>query len=360
MKKTPTKAKFVEKPGENAATGKVSLSGRMVNGKQDQFLDASEMGMMKWMILMGKRAAKVAWLFLADDETQTKTDMVNLMQYMAFLAAFLTSICIAYMLGVPGMDWEYIANQWGCEGNHTTFDLGQKGNCDNSMSGEDIVRLHRDIVSVLSFGSTICFLLTMVHTVITMAMIQQTTGDVEAFRFKQKQEINFALGLLLFAIGIGFFALLVLYHYWIYSSSLVAALVGIGIALTLVGYYFVGIFWFQMVAIYEVKAESYHNSPIALSSAECDALTMEFIDVTGVELMSGPRLCQFVCQKFTAGRAQGKGKKDVPCVLAEGTTALLNAMATIANEEYVQSSLKKSKVKTALDSVLTEMESVSA
>ena len=187
MKKTPTKAKFVEKPGENAATGKVSLSGRMVNGKQDQFLDASEMGMMKWMILMGKRAAKVAWLFLADDETQTKTDMVNLMQYMAFLAAFLTSICIAYMLGVPGMDWEYIANQWGCEGNHTTFDLGQKGNCDNSMSGEDIVRLHRDIVSVLSFGSTICFLLTMVHTVITMAMIQQTTGDVEAFRFKQKQ-----------------------------------------------------------------------------------------------------------------------------------------------------------------------------
>lgn len=141
---------------------------------------------------------------------------------------------------------------------------------------------------------------------------------------------------------------------------LVAALVGIGIALTLVGYYFVGIFWFQMVAIYEVKAESYHNSPIALSSAECDALTMEFIDVTGVELMSGPRLCQFVCQKFTAGRAQGKGKKDVPCVLAEGTTALLNAMATIATEEYVQSSLKKSKVKTALDSVLTEMESVSA
>ena len=331
-------------PEKNAATGKVSLAGRMVNEQQDRFKEGAGLTKAKWVLLMLKRALTMSWLFLADDETQTKNDIINLMQYLAFLSAFLTAICTEYLLGIPDMNWDHIEEMWG-NGNSTTFDLGQKGN-PSAMSGEDIARLHRDALQILAFGATLCFLLTMVHTVITMAMIQQTTGDVEAMRFKQKAEAPFVMGLLLFTIGIVFFAGQILYHYFIFSSSLNAVIIGYALVLLLITLYFVGVFWFQQVAIYEVKAESYHNSPMALSAKECDALTLEFISQTGVELVSGPRLEEFVKQKFTTGRALGK--RDTPCVLSEGTSLILHKMADLALEEYVEHFMKQSKLKATL------------
>ena len=70
-------------PEKNAATGKVSLAGRMVNEQQDRFKEGAGLTKAKWVLLMLKRALTMSWLFLADDETQTKNDIINLMQYLA-------------------------------------------------------------------------------------------------------------------------------------------------------------------------------------------------------------------------------------------------------------------------------------
>ena len=188
-------------------------------------------------------SAKVQWMFLEDAQEQCRDQFLMESTNSGVVSALLLSCMFSYMMTIPDMDWDIIAEQWGAATIWDSKNSTGDPTGDSSLpvwirfgvkSGEEVAKIHRDVLTLFSFLSFVTFLVACINSLIGTFMMGETTGDLEAriwidaLGFKAKSSFIFLLA------GILWLAIVVLYHYFIYCYFVVTILLGFGFAIVVI------------------------------------------------------------------------------------------------------------------------------
>ena len=315
---------------------RVSLNGRMVTPYQEKI---KRNNLMQTMM----DSAKVQWMFLEDAAEQCRDQFLMESTNSGIVSALLLSCMFSYMMTIPDMDWDIIAEQWGAA---TIWDSPGKNSTGDSTgdsstlpvwirfgvkSGEEVAKIHRDVLTLFSFLSFVTFLVACINSLIGTFMMGETTGDLEAriwidaLGFKAKSSFIFLLA------GILWLAIVVLYHYFIYCYFVVTILVGFGFAIVvIVGAYMFLDFFPMMQALFAVKEMTYQNSPIAPSAETMKRHLQSFCENVGAKHIGPDILHEYM--KF-----QYQKPGEPPVVFTRSTIRLIEAMADEVIDSYIKS-----------------------
>ena len=298
---------------------RVSLNGRMVTPHQEKI---KKKGFLGTMIDL----SKLQWMFLEDAAEQCRDQFLMEQTNTGIMAALLLACMFSYMMTIQDMDWEIIAEQWG-PGNTSTVNMWYRG---TGKSGEEVAKIHRDVLSIFSFAAFVAFLLACMNCIIGTFMMGETTGDLEAriwidaLGMKGKSSFISVLG------GIIFLAVVVLYHFFIYCYFVLTMLLGVGFVLFLVALYMLLGFIPQMQDLFAVKEMTYQNSPIAPSAETMKRHLQSFCEDVGAKHIGPDILQEYMKFKY-------QKPSEPPVVFTRCSIRLIEAMADEVIDSYIKS-----------------------
>ena len=204
-----TRVDIADTTPSSTLTNKVSLTGQLVTKSQ-----ASKAYIRKpytYCELIKYGRSMYQWMFLDDDVTGKREEIMAEQTNIGLLSALMLTMTFSYQFSVDGFDWAHIANQWGPSNTSTVNTLIRDD--PNAWSGETMARLHRDILSCLALMSTIGYILSTCHAVLTIMMLSQLTGAIEPRQFGERLPVRNSFGMVSFLMGCSFLILFFFYHF---------------------------------------------------------------------------------------------------------------------------------------------------
>ena len=343
-------------------TDRVGLTGQtMVSKKQEKVEPLTFCQVLK-------TAYKGQWLTLEDDIGSIRDALITEQVNIGLLSALILTITFAYQFEVQGLDWDYIELQWGPT-NASTVNMAFRGKA-SALSGQEMVRIHRDLLSCISMFSTFCFVLSTVHCVLTIIKVGELTAATEPRQFAEKLGFVNSAGLLFFLLGASFLIIFNFYHFFIFCSYVQTMVVGIVVSAVLTCVYVFGVQFRQQarlrrvcitahayadpphgppravssrvpqVALFAIKARSYRTLPRTLSTAELDAHALAFCRRVGPQHMDIGVFEEFVRDRTCT---EGDGGASA-IVFSVGTRKAMGVLATKVSDAYVLATLAQSRL----------------
>ena len=174
------------------------------------------------------------------------------------------------------------------------------------------------IASLISSGG---FLISVIHAVLTICALGETTGSIEATMFASRMGLLNLSSFYSFQLGVFAMAVVLIFHLVIFAPG-VWVIVGaiVPVALFLV-FFWLPVHYYQTKSLYEVKVNSYANQPIVLTMKEVDEYLQEFCSKVGADYLAPDTMVRYIELKHKST------SKYVPTVLAERTKARVRLLA---------------------------------
>lgn len=293
-------------PKESSLTNTISLTGQIVTKSQANQIWSQGNKPFTLLELMKYGRSMYMWMFIDDDVKGKREELLAEQNSIGLLSALMLTVTFSYFFALDGFDWDHIAIQWGSS-NQSTVNMMYRG---TGMSGENMARIHRDFLSIFSLVSTVFYILATVHSVLTIMMVSQLTGEVEPREFCEKMCVTNSSGIGFFLVGTLCLICFLLYHFFIFSWY-VGTMIGTVVTLiVIVLVYVFGIIFRQQLALFEIKSNTYNSKPITLSLAELEKYVLQFCEAIGPDHCSAPGLTEFVRDRVTTARAEPNPEGD--------------------------------------------------
>mmetsp|Transcript_8548 Transcript_8548/g.25192 ORF Transcript_8548/g.25192 Transcript_8548/m.25192 type:complete len:240 (-) Transcript_8548:78-797(-) len=200
---------------------------------------------------------------------------------------------------------------------------------------------HEGFLSTCSLLSTVGFLLSTVHAVLSICFMGELTGDVEAAIFTDRLGLLNLASFILWLVGIGMLAITVFYHFVLFSHSDWSVIVAFSATLVLIALY-VPITFFQQKVLFDTKYESYRTPPQALTVEQVDEYAVQFCQSIGVTHISPEALTHYIELTMPAAGGAGavQGRMNV---LSSGTIKLVGKIADSISDAMVAAAFDRSK-----------------
>lgn len=214
-----------------------------------------------------------------------------------------------------------------------------------AASGEDMVRLHRDILTLFSLFSSVGFTLATVHAVFTIVMVSTLSGKSEALAFSQRMGETISAGLYLFLFGVLFFVLLLMYHFFIYCAYVTTMLAGVGALLVVILFYVFGVVLRQVHAVYNIQRTTLVTKPLNLPVTDLDAYVLEFCNnKPGAQFLSPEALADFIRDRESGKRHSHYPIRPYEISFTPMTLKMIETLASKVLDAYVEKAIANSEV----------------
>lgn len=307
--------------------GRLSLVGHLVTPVQDKLRTPSFLS-----TVIG--AMKLEWMTLGDDTNEARQQSVNEQANIGLVSALLGAVSIQYLIEVPGLNWELVAQIWDPFSNSTSVTAANAAfrGSTSALSGEAVADMHRNALSVLSFVATVCFALSTMHSVMTNLMLGELTGELEAYLWLDRLGMRARGGFCLCLLGILFLFTFISYHFFIFCSSWPVMVGGILLVLAFCGFYVFVIVIPQQQSLFAVKELSYQYAPRTLPPMDVAKHCRAFCAEMGAEQITPQLLVEFTVQRL-------QQPNEPPVVFAPATQQLLAAVAQRVTDKIVAQAL---------------------
>ena len=276
---------------------------------------------------------KLYWLGVNDDRASCRDDILTEQTNIGLLSALILTVTFPYMLAVADLDWDYIALQWGNSTDSTVNYLIRNA---DAASGEDIARVHRDMLTILSLVASVGYLLSTIHSVLTIMMVSNLNGAAEAQSFSERLGTTNTAGMYFFLLGSMFTVGMLAYHFFIFASFVASMVIGIGIVLAIVLIFAFGVTNRQVLAVYQIKKKAYCSPPITLPIPHLEDKVIDFCKAVGTQHLRADVLAEFIRDREAAARSkEGAVVAPYEISFSAATEKVIETLAEKVLDSYV-------------------------
>jgi hypothetical protein len=278
---------------------------------------------------------KLQWLTLQDDNNEVRAELNAEQVQIGLISALMLTVTFSYMFAIPGLPWDFIEMQWG-NTNASSVNFMYRDS-PTALDGKEMVKVHRDALSLLSFLSSVSYIISTVHCVLTIIKISELTGAYEPRIFQDRLGRINSAGLFFFLSGSGFLIGFLLYHFFIFCSYVTPMIVGCICVFTIVLTYLGKVQTKQQVALFQLKSQGYRNPPTTLSIEDIDHYALSFENIFGGQHCTLRNLEEFIRDNLAPNEPSS-------ILFSEGTRQILNLVSTRVVKKFVADNINKSRI----------------
>jgi hypothetical protein len=182
--------------------------------------------------------------------------------------------------------------------------------------------------------SSASLIIASVHSIVTMLIIGETDGDMEAQQLLEEASKRISSGYAWFMSGILAFSVALIYHFALFNRYIETTIVGISAVGMLGGVYFMVLAVPQVQALHHVKSDSVKHLPLVVPASQIHEYAKALSRDVGIEHLSAPLLQQYIEQN---ARQQG----GPPVALSELSKKLVDRVAQALIDKAVEEEMGK-------------------